>query len=238
MAGEALGGILQGGEPASVRLCDEGGASERAFLSAEPKGGGAGGDHLLEDRLEVLGVVMKQHQPETRRTASEAAQQPSRAREADQAGRKFGEMEQENRLIAAVVKRLSAETCKDERAPSGGEHPGMDAGAVRAIIRARRMREQFLGPDLFADPAWDILLDLYAARLEEQRVAVSSLCIAAAVPATTALRWIKTLTEIGLLVRTADPHDGRRVYIELSQTAADGLDAYFASAKRASPLNL
>jgi hypothetical protein len=44
------------------------------------------------------------------------------------------------------------------------------------------MREQFFGPDLFADPAWDILLDLYAARLEQQRVAVSSLCIAAAVP--------------------------------------------------------
>ena len=100
------------------------------------------------------------------------------------------------------------------------------------------MREQFLGQDLFADPAWDILLDLYAAQLEQQRVAVSSLCIAAAVPATTALRWIKTLTEMGLLVRTADPHDGRRVYIELSETAADGLEAYFVSAQRVTSLHL
>jgi DNA-binding MarR family transcriptional regulator len=100
------------------------------------------------------------------------------------------------------------------------------------------MREQFFGPDLFADPAWDILLDLYAARLEQQRVAVSSLCIAAAVPATTALRWIKTLTETGLLVRTADPNDGRRVYIELSQETADSLDTYFEAAQRTSALNL
>ena len=50
---------------------------------------------------------------------------------------------------------------------------------------------------IFADPAWDMLLDLMEAEIEQPRVAVSSLCIAAAVPATTALRWLKTLTEPG-----------------------------------------
>ena len=106
---------------------------------------------------------------------------------------------------------------------------------VRAIIRARRLRDQYLGADLFADPAWDILLDLYAANLENQRVAVSSLCIAAAVPATTALRWIKTLTDVGLLVRTADPEDGRRVYIELTPKSIAGLGAYLNAAQRVAP---
>ena len=38
---------------------------------------------------------------------------------------------------------------------------------------------------------------LMAARLEQQRVEVSSLCIAAAVPPTTALRWIKALSDAG-----------------------------------------
>ncbi|MET0270518.1 MAG: winged helix DNA-binding protein, partial [Sphingomonas sp.] len=71
-----------------------------------------------------------------------------------------------------------------------------------------------------------------AARLERRQVAVSSLCIAAAVPPTTALRWIKLLTEQGLLIRIADPTDGRRVFIELADQAADGMMNYLAAAQR------
>ncbi|MBS0502680.1 MAG: MarR family transcriptional regulator [Proteobacteria bacterium] len=103
----------------------------------------------------------------------------------------------------------------------------LDANAVRGLIRVRRLRDQFFSKELFADPAWDMLLDLLAARLERSRVAVSSLCIAAAVPATTALRWIRTLTEHGLFVRSADPEDGRRIFIELSDAAYDSMTAYF-----------
>jgi hypothetical protein len=105
------------------------------------------------------------------------------------------------------------------------------ASDVRAIIRLRRMRERFFRSDLFADPAWDMLLDLMAARLERMRVAVSSLCIAAAVPPTTALRWIKTMSDNGMFVRVADPEDGRRVFIELSDGAASGMNAYLSAAK-------
>jgi DNA-binding MarR family transcriptional regulator len=101
------------------------------------------------------------------------------------------------------------------------------AKAVRRMLRQRRMREQYFPADLFADPAWDMLLDLYAARLERQPVSVSSLCIAAAVPATTALRWIKTMTDAGLFVRDADPHDGRRIFIALAEAAHDAMTQYF-----------
>jgi DNA-binding MarR family transcriptional regulator len=101
------------------------------------------------------------------------------------------------------------------------------AKAVRRMLRQRRMREQYFPADLFADPAWDMLLDLYAARLERQPVSVSSLCIAAAVPATTALRWIKTMTDAGLFAREADPHDGRRIFIALAEGAFDALARYF-----------
>lgn len=160
----------------------------------------------------------------------------------EQASPRLQQLSEEVRRIAAALERISAEEMNNENAPphaAGGRGgKAIDAGMVRAIIRARRLREQFFGPDLFADPAWDILLDLFAARLEAQRVAVSSLCIAAAVPATTALRWIKTLTDSGLLVRAADPQDGRRVYIELSPATAEGLEAYLMTAQRISPLNL
>ena len=77
-----------------------------------------------------------------------------------------------------------------------------------------------------------MMLDLMAARLEGRQVAVSSLCIAAAVPATTALRWIKSLTEEGLFRRVQDPRDGRRVFIELSNEAAGALVQFFRAAAR------
>jgi len=104
-----------------------------------------------------------------------------------------------------------------------------DAAALRGIIRARRLRNQFFGPALFADPAWDMLLDLMVARIEGRSVAVSSLCIAAGVPATTALRWIKQLTSIGLLRRVADPGDGRRIFIELTDEAVNSMRDYFSA---------
>ena len=43
--------------------------------------------------------------------------------------------------------------------------------------------------ELFGDPAWDMLLDLTAARAEHTRVSVTSLCIASAVPPTGAPGW-------------------------------------------------
>ena len=74
---------------------------------------------------------------------------------------------------------------------------------------------------------WDILLDLTAARAEGRRVSVTSLCIAAEVPATTALRWIKTMTDAGLFLREADPDDGRRIFIALAEGAFDAMARCF-----------
>ena len=100
---------------------------------------------------------------------------------------------------------------------------------VRALIRARRLREDFFDKDLFHDPAWDMMLDLLAAEIAQHRVPVSSLCMAAAVPPTTALRWIKTMVDKELLVRRSDPHDGRRIFVELSPPASRGMRSYFSA---------
>ncbi len=117
-----------------------------------------------------------------------------------------------------------------------GASAEVDAAAIRAIIRTRRLREQFFAADLFADPAWDMLLDLMAARIDGRGVAVSSLCIAAAVPPTTALRWIRSMTEHRIFVRRADPIDGRRVFIELSPATAQSMTAYLAAARQVAAL--
>lgn len=131
------------------------------------------------------------------------------------------------------IANMLAELSEDADAePAGPGQPTISAATIRAIIRARRQRDQFFPGGLFADPAWDMLLDLMAARLERRKVAVSSLCIAAAVPPTTALRWIKNLTDDGLFTRVADPQDGRRVYVELTDRAAAGFEAYLRLVSR------
>lgn len=107
---------------------------------------------------------------------------------------------------------------------------GFDSGRaklVRKLIRKRRQRDQHFPSDLFADPAWDMMLDLYAAHYERREISVSSLCIASAVPATTALRWIKTMVDDGRFVRVADPEDGRRIIVSLSDDTRSRLDEYF-----------
>ena len=142
------------------------------------------------------------------------------------------QLSEEAARIATALASLSVVEVGEPGRDESGETADVDAVYVRSIIRARRMRDQYFRGELFADPAFDMLLDLYAARLEGNRVAVSSLCIAAAVPATTALRWIKALTDKGLLVRQADPQDGRRVYIGLSDEAARAMGRYLAAVQR------
>lgn len=110
--------------------------------------------------------------------------------------------------------------------------PLPDSRLVRRIIRQRQLRAKFFDGELFADPAWDILLDLTAARVEHTRVSVTSLCIASGVPPTTALRWIGQMTEAGLIERAEDETDRRRVFITLSDRAADAMARYFAELGR------
>jgi DNA-binding MarR family transcriptional regulator len=102
---------------------------------------------------------------------------------------------------------------------------------IKGVIKARRLRARFFDEELFADPAWDILLELLLAEVSQCRVAVSSLCIAAHVPATTALRYISSMTDAGLLRRRSDPTDGRRVFVELTPQASNALHSYFSCLK-------
>jgi hypothetical protein len=144
--------------------------------------------------------------------------------------RPFGVPGEDNVLrFESPTARYATQTDRDpgllRRAP---RPPLPDPRLVRRIIRQRQMRAQFLDGDLFADPAWDMLLDLTAARAEHTRVSVTSLCIASGVPPTTALRWIGVMTESGLLERTEDDIDRRRAFIALTDQAADAMAHYFA----------
>lgn len=87
---------------------------------------------------------------------------------------------------------------------------------ARKMLARRRRREQVFGPDLFGEPIWDMMLDLFANAAEGRSVSISSLCIASGVPTTSALRYITLLVDRGLLLRSQDAHDGRRILINLA----------------------
>ena len=132
--------------------------------------------------------------------------------------------------IAGTLARLSTEPGAPVAAVRSADktEPELRPDEIMAVIRARRLRARYFSADLFADPAWDMMLDLLHAELSHQRVSVSSLCTAADVPATTALRWLTTLVQKGLFVRQADPHDGRRFFVELAPETSTMLRQYFA----------
>ncbi|HWU04181.1 MAG TPA: MarR family winged helix-turn-helix transcriptional regulator [Novosphingobium sp.] len=99
-----------------------------------------------------------------------------------------------------------------------------------SIYRNRRRRGQIFGDDdLFGEPAWDMLLDLYVAEKNQKRIAVTSACIGAAVPPTTALRWIRILEDKQLILREVDKDDARRTFVRLSPLGCERMEAYFAA---------
>jgi DNA-binding MarR family transcriptional regulator len=123
-------------------------------------------------------------------------------------------------VVMAQVQSLAEQAlATDVAAPTSPEF-------VRQVIAARTARRQFFEGDLFADPAWDILLELYALRCEQRRISVSKLCMAAGVPGTTALRWIEKLHKDSLIERSADPLDARRVWVTISDPGFELMRRY------------
>jgi len=104
---------------------------------------------------------------------------------------------------------------------------------ARMIYRSRRMRPRIFSDDgLFGEPAWDILLDLFIAESGRKPLSVTSACIGAAVPTSTALRWIAILEERGFLSRENDPADARRVFLRLTGQGYAKMVTYFLALQR------
>jgi hypothetical protein len=101
---------------------------------------------------------------------------------------------------------------------------------ARKAYADRRRRDRIIGQsELFGEPAWDILLDLFAAHVEGKDVSVSSACIGSASPPTTGLRWLGVLHEAGLVMREHDPRDQRRILVRLTEQGLIRMSEYFRS---------
>ncbi|MDB5714418.1 MAG: hypothetical protein JWO15_1815 [Sphingomonadales bacterium] len=95
------------------------------------------------------------------------------------------------------------------------------AELAERIYRSRRHREQIFKDDIFADPAWDILLDLFVKTQHGEQVNISSACHAAGVPEATALRYLKALTEKEYVERILHDSDRRSTILRLTDLGTD-----------------
>jgi len=107
----------------------------------------------------------------------------------------------------------------------------IDIGRLAQLhYEKRRARDAiFSDPELFGEPAWDILLDLARAQAAGERVSVKSACLGSCSPSTTGLRWLGILEKRGLVERQEDPFDKRRAYVRLSKEGTAKLRKYFAA---------
>lgn len=104
------------------------------------------------------------------------------------------------------------------------DEPEISEISHEALINTIKLKEKFFPESLFGDPCWEMLIDLGISHIERRSVSVSSLCIAAGIPQTTALRRISDLEKIGLVRRSKDPEDGRRIYVHLTDV---GLNRFY-----------
>jgi CheY-like chemotaxis protein len=99
--------------------------------------------------------------------------------------------------------------------------------ALANLRTMRRTRARYFPSDLFSDPCWEMLLDLYDARLAGAEVTVTSLGAASGVPLTTALRRMDTLQGHGLIARVEDAGDKRRTIIRLTAPGFQAVESFF-----------
>lgn len=102
---------------------------------------------------------------------------------------------------------------------------------ARATMRRRILRRQLIGAEeLFGEPAWEMLIDLFIHEGEGKALSTSDLCVASTIPMSSALRLVQKLCDAGLVDRTPDLMDARRSLIRLRPDTAHRLRAYFSEA--------
>ena len=104
------------------------------------------------------------------------------------------------------------------------------AAIAERMYQERRRRSRHFPSHLFAEPAWDILLDLFVNGVRNRAISITSACIAGGIPATTGLRWLGLLEKEGLLVREISGDDARVTWVRLSDQGLNAVRGYIAEA--------
>lgn len=149
------------------------------------------------------------------------------------------ELARRGEQLIALGQEMLAEAVTLGAKRSSGEGPSRSASGypvlkgrspetkAQALYTGRRIRDSLFGAQLFGEPSWDILLDLFIAERRGKKLPVTTVCIGAQVPSTTALRYIGLLVECGFVQREFDPRDSRRIFLRLSPLGLKRMTSFF-----------
>ncbi len=130
-------------------------------------------------------------------------------------------------LRKAVTSLIAQLTVLQSKRHAGDDIEHESVKARRLYAERRRRGKHFDRTDaIFAEPAWDILLDLFIAYENGKSQSVSTTCIGACVPQTTGLRWIAVLEREGLVHSWTGERDGRYRMIGLTPSGVERMVRY------------
>lgn len=104
---------------------------------------------------------------------------------------------------------------------------GIGVDLVRRTQTVRRLRSEVIAGDLFSDPAWDMLLELFASELAGKTILAAGLARVANVTERSAYRWIEALHQKGLIILT-EPLNGDAKVL-LSNRGSAQMQRYFSA---------
>jgi hypothetical protein len=97
-----------------------------------------------------------------------------------------------------------------------------------AILEFRRIRSKILPPELFAEPGWDMLLELFVADANGHRLTARDVSNRNNIPAPVLSRWLMHLTKTGFIVGDGD--GDLDDLLTLSGMALDAIETVLAMA--------
>jgi hypothetical protein len=106
--------------------------------------------------------------------------------------------------------------------PRRGERRATCEDDVLSVLASRRGREAAFGRELFCDPAWDILLELFAANLADRATTHEHLAKSIDVPISTVKRWTTALAGRGLVL-CRDAEERGQAWVMLSPEGATSM---------------
>ncbi|MDG6078088.1 hypothetical protein E3U23_02625 [Erythrobacter litoralis] len=86
------------------------------------------------------------------------------------------------------------------------------------LYGARRKRDKIMSRELFGEPAWDMLLDLFIASVDGKDLVATSVYSAGDTPPATGKRYLDVLSERGLIFSRLCPTDFRKIFYSLTRT--------------------
>lgn len=101
------------------------------------------------------------------------------------------------------------------------------AGLASALLDTQAMRGHYFSSDLFADPAWAMVLFVYASQGRRAGLSLDSLRDSQLVgPATVTLRWILKLVDEGVFQLVGDGPQPGNTFVQTSSDALKNLEKW------------